>query len=304
MTRVLGIAAALALIMGCFVAASAALAQQENALVSVQWLKNNQQSDNLVILDIRSPRKSKDFYAEGHIEGAVSAPYNIGWRERVDGVIGMLPPLAKISSHIGSLGINNQSHVVIVPFGNSSTDFAAATRIYWTFKVLGHDAVSVLEGGYAAWLSKGQGLSNVPVVSVRQTFTVNYRAILVASENDVKSALAHDVELVDARPSAQFEGKAKSPVVSRAGTLPGAKNLRQSTLYSPRQTRFLSREDVLKSAAEIELSSKDNTIAFCNTGHWASIAWFALSEIAGQENVSLYDGSMTEWTADDQNPVQ
>ncbi|MEM7214259.1 MAG: sulfurtransferase [Pseudomonadota bacterium] len=277
---------------------------QAQPLVQVQWLESRLENEEIVILDIRSPRKSRDFYAEGHIQGAVSAPYNSGWRKTIDGVIGMLPPVDEISSHIGGLGVGNQSHVVIVPFGNSSTDFAAATRVYWTFKVLGHTKVSILEGGYAAWLASGLRLSREPTVLSKQNFVADFQSQLLASEEEVQKSIGANVSLIDARPTAQFEGKAKSPVVARAGTLPKAMNLRQSTLYSPRKARFLTEDEINASTAKIGISSDEKSITFCNTGHWASIAWFALSEISGQENVSLYDGSMAEWTITVDNPIQ
>ena len=68
-----------------------------------------------------------------------------------EGIAGMLPPVDQISNLIGSLGIVNQDHVVLIPYGNSSSKMGTATRIYWTFKVLGHDKVSILNGGMAAY---------------------------------------------------------------------------------------------------------------------------------------------------------
>ncbi|MEM9329695.1 MAG: sulfurtransferase [Pseudomonadota bacterium] len=277
---------------------------QHQPLITVEQLKQSLNDDTLVILDIRSPRKSRNFYEEGHIDGAIAAPYNEGWRATVDGVIGMLPAVPEISDHIGGLGISNDSNVVIVPHGNSSTDFSAATRIYWTFKVLGHDAVSILEGGYAAWLAKGGRLSKKSTTLEPKIFKADFREELVSSEQDVQQSLNDATLLVDARPSAQYLGKAKSPVVKRAGTIPEAVNLRQSTLYDPRNTTFLSQSELKALTHDLSISESGKSITFCNTGHWASIAWFALSEIAGQENVSLYDGSMAEWTEKDSNPVQ
>ena len=62
----------------------------------------------------------------------------------------MLPPVEQISSLIGGLGIDNEDHVLLIPFGTSSSKMGTATRVYWTFKVLGHDKVSILNGGMAA----------------------------------------------------------------------------------------------------------------------------------------------------------
>jgi thiosulfate/3-mercaptopyruvate sulfurtransferase len=46
-----------------------------------------------------------------------------------------------------------------------------------------------------------------------------------------------------------------------------------------------------------------NVISYCNTGHWAANNWFVLSELLGNKNVTLYDGSMVEWTSDISLPV-
>ena len=49
---------------------------------------------------------------------------------------------------------------------------------------------------------------------------------------------------------------------------------------------------------------KKEAVAFCNTGHWAATNWFVLSEILGRKDVTLYDGSITEWTADASRPIE
>jgi len=170
--------------------------------------------------------------------------------------------------------------------------------------VLGHDSVSILDGGYSAWIGQGLGLSDVAILPGRAEFKPEFRPELVASEGDVKRLHIEDVNLVDARPKAQFEGKAKSPVVLRAGTIPGAQNLQQSSLYQAKKAKFTPKLKIDEIFEQREISSQKPTITFCNTGHWASIAWFAMSEIAGHDDVALYDGSMAEWTASDENPVE
>ncbi len=63
-------------------------------------------------------------------------------------------------------------------------------------------------------------------------------------------------------------------------------------------------ETIAALAEGVGLAEDEENIVFCNTGHWASIAWFALSEVAGNKNTAMYDGSMAEWTADPARPVQ
>lgn len=274
-------------------------ADKVTPLVDTKWLQQNLTAKDQVILDVR-PAKN---YAQGHVPGAVSAPYNVGWRKTVDGVIGMLPPEEEITAHIRSLGIDNHEHVVLLPHGNSSTDFGAATRIYWTFKVLGHDKVSILDGGHKAWKVQAGTLSNAVVSVTKGDFEPNLRPELIASEKQVQVALGQNIDFVDARPLGQFQGKSKSPVVKRAGTIPNSKNLIQSKLYDGNVGSFADASKLNKLTDAANLENKRQTIAFCNTGHWASLAWFALSEIQGRANISLYDGSMTEWARNDANRV-
>ena len=48
---------------------------------------------------------------------------------------------------------------------------------------------------------------------------------------------------------------------------------------------------------------KGPVISYCNTGHTAALNWFVLSEVFGRPDVTLYDGSMTDWTQDETRPV-
>ncbi len=269
-------------------------------LVDTEWLTAKLKDESTVILDIRPNRN----YVAGHVPGAVSAPYGRGWRKTVNGVIGMLPPEDEIEAFIQSLGVDNNERVVLLPHGNSSTDFAAATRIYWTFKVLGHDQVSILDGGYKAWIAGYGDMETEATLPEPGTFNAEFRPELVTSQSDVRVALDTSVNLVDARPASQYKGETKSRVVKRLGTIPNASNMVHTNFYDAGNALFSSKSDIDQLSVSNATNTDEKTVTFCNTGHWASIAWFALSEIAGQKNVSLYDGSMTEWAADDANPVQ
>ena len=286
--------------------ASPALAERltDQPLVDAAWLQSNLGNESLVILDVRDPVGNVSAYDAGHIPGAISAPYSTsGWRLEIDGVPGQFPGEEPAAALIGRLGIDNDEHVVIIPRGTDSTEFGSATRVYWTFKVLGHDAVFILNGGARAWETAGGEVTIEAGVAEPTTFTPHFRAELLATTADVQEALKAGVTLVDARPAAQYRGEAKSPVVARAGTIPGAVNIEHSNLYSAENASFADRTLMasLLSSAGIEGGP---VITFCNTGHWGSIAWFALSEVAGLPNVRLYDGSMAEWTADPARPVQ
>ena len=131
-----------------------AFAAPVEPLVTPQWLNENRSKDDVVVLDIRSAIDGGgvEAYLKAHIPGAVHSDYDkAGWRVTRNGVPFMLPTPAELEKLIGETGIDEDSHVVIVPAGVSATDFGSAARVYWTLKVAGHPAVSVLDGGFAAW---------------------------------------------------------------------------------------------------------------------------------------------------------
>ncbi|WP_245986074.1 sulfurtransferase [Azospirillum thermophilum] len=115
---------------------------------------------------------------------------------------------------------------------------------------------------------------------------------------------AGDVPLHDTRAPEQFTGAVKSPQARVPGTIPGAAHLELTAFYSAADHRFQDPDAIRALAAQAGIPADGGPITFCNTGHQASVSWFALSELAGLPGVRLYDGSMSEWTADPAHPVQ
>ncbi|MBS3648469.1 sulfurtransferase [Pseudaminobacter sp. 19-2017] len=282
-----------------------AFADEIRPLVDAEWLKANAGKENVVVLDIRDNVAETDLGDKPYIQDAVVAPYaTAGWRTEVNGIPGMLPPLDQITKLIGDLGIDDDDHVVIVPWGTDSTEFGGATRVYWTFKYLDHDEVSILDGGWRQYDAAGGARSAEPAKPEPAKFSAEPRDDLLATTEQVEAALKQGVKLVDGRPAEQYEGKSKSPVVRANGTIPGAINIEHSKLYSAEYALFARPETVKALTEAVGLGADEKNITFCNTGHWASVAWFGLSEVLGNKNTSMYDGSMAEWTADPARPVE
>lgn len=285
----------------------AAQARDLAPLVSVDWLAGQLDADDLVVIDIRSAIDGGDreAFEAGHIPGAVYSSYTeAGWRRAEGDVVGMLPPVPDLEDLVGSLGIDNDTDVVIVPAGVGSTDFGSAARIYWTFRVLGHDRVAILNGGHRAWAEAGQPVETGWNAPERAEFRADYRPELIANASDVEAATESGIRLVDNRPAEQFGGEDMHPAARAAGTIPGAVNVDQGALVNE-GTAFMVDADTIQALLDqAEVDDNGRTITFCNTGHWAALGWFAMSEIAGYSDVAMYDGSMVEWTQDENRPLQ
>jgi len=275
-------------------------------LVDAGWLKAHLGQPGLVVLDVRqpAPRGPADVFGAGHIPGAVHTDF-AHWRVTENGLPNMLPPVAALERLIGSLGICNGDHVVIVAAGQSAADLANATRVHWTFKVLGHDRVSVLDGGWAAWAADAAN----PVATERaphavKPFAASFRPDLIATLDEVRAkVMAGARTLIDVRPSDQHLGFARTAQVAAAGTLPRAVNLEPEALYDPVARRFALPDEIREEAETASVPREGDLTVFCNTGHLATLGWFALSEVLGNGTVALYDGSMAEWTADPLRPL-
>jgi thiosulfate/3-mercaptopyruvate sulfurtransferase len=282
-----------------------AAASTVTPLVSPQWLKEHLTDPAIVVLDIRSAIDGggAEAYAKGHIPGAVHSDYDkAGWRVTRSNVPFMLPSVAQLEKLIGETGIDEDSHVVIVPAGVHATDFGSAARVYWTLKVAGHPAVSILDGGFAAWTTQPgfpiETRINPPSPKI---FTVTLDENLIATGTDIDAASKSGRgALLDARPASFFAGKEKAPAAKAYGHIPGALSLDSATFYDSTSNRLRPKAELEAIAAAVPSGP---VASYCNTGHWAATNWFVLSELLGRKEVRLYDGSMVEWTADERRPV-
>lgn len=273
-------------------------------LVDAAWAKANAGKAGVVFIDFQP---ATDFM-RGHIPGAVNSNFaKDGWREEraSDKVPDMLAEPSKLAELIGKLGIDNDTHVVMVPPGLNSTDMGIGTRIYWTFKVLGHDKVSLLDGGMATYTKdKANPLETGAAKIAPKTFKVNLRKDMITTAEDVKKAKAAGIPLVDNRPEDQFVGINRHPKATASGTLEGAKNFPNGWMTVNGQGEFRKKAELEKLFKVAGVATQGDQINFCNTGHWASVGWFVSSELMGNKKARMYDGSMTEWTITKAGPVE
>jgi thiosulfate/3-mercaptopyruvate sulfurtransferase len=303
--------AALAVLLPLAAAPAAMAADAVRPLVDAAWLLENNGQDDLVVLDVRNELGggSEAIYKAGHIPGAVYSDYlKSGWRTEIDGVPAQLPRLETLEALIGELGISNDSHVVVVSDGTDALDVSSAARVYWTFKVVGHDRVSILDGGYRAYTADpANPVETGWVDPLPDIFEADFRPELVADRAAVEAAQRAGRPLIDTRPSEYFLGKTRHTWAKRAGTIPGALSLPDHLLVNDGRVADAARgAELLQQLGLAEAGTDEarETIYFCNTGHWSALAWFIQSELLGRKSARVYDGSMVDWTAEPGRPTE
>jgi thiosulfate/3-mercaptopyruvate sulfurtransferase len=281
-------------------------------LVTSEWLadrlrKPDPDAPDPLILDIRSvvDGGGRQAYESAHIPGAIYTDYaSDGWRVTRGMASGLLPEPAALGALLSRIGLTPPRHAIIVSAGKAGGDFSAAARVYWTLKIAGHDNTSILSGGMLAWgrdATRPLEAGPPPVNPPSPPYPVKLAPALRADVGAVERAIAdRTAVLLDSRATSFFQGSAKSPQALRPGRLPGAVQLDHVAAFDPTAMALKPRAELEQLFAAVPATP---VINYCNTGHQAATNWFVLSEVLRRPGVSLYDGSMSEWTEDPDRPV-
>lgn len=239
----------------------------------------------------------------GHLPGARLVDFKNVRMERMLGErkVKFLSPLgAEFEARMQAAGVVADKPIVLVPMGQTISDVDEALRLYWTFKLRGEDHVAVLDGGAAGWLAEGREVQTAQPAPVTGTWKAgtDRPEYAATSEAVAEASEKKTAQLVDARGLPQFFGTAKAPTVDGFGHVAGAKSFAPELLTRAANGALYFHPpkvyEALMRATGIDPQAP--TVAYCNTGHLASGAWFVMSEILRNRGTRLYDGSMSLWT--------
>jgi thiosulfate/3-mercaptopyruvate sulfurtransferase len=276
-----------------------------SALVSADWLAAHLGEPGLVVLDATWAMKGTkptpdELYAQQHIPGARRFDIDL-ISDRASPLPHMLPTPEQFAAEAGMLGISADDLVVTYDAGGMAS---AATRVWWMFRVFGHDRVLVLDGGLPKWLADGHTVeSGTPTAPFPKSFVADFRPHLVRDLHTVKavSELGRET-LVDARAAGRFEGTAPEMWANgRGGHIPTARNLPFTDLIDPVAKTLLPRDRLRAKLTGAGLGAGP-IVASCGSGVTACVIALALNEV-GRPDVAVYDGSWAEWGLHTELPV-
>jgi thiosulfate/3-mercaptopyruvate sulfurtransferase len=274
--------------------APAASGVNEHMLVSPGWLAERLQDPAVVVLHVA--RDEAEFRA-GHIPGARWVPLSSIIVER-EGIPNELPETEALLEVFARAGISDHTQVVV--YGDLGG--LSAARAFFTLDYLGHEHVSLLDGGLETWKAEGRALATETLAVQPAAFTPRPRPERVVDAHWVFARLGNpNYALIDARPTPQFTGE-DAAGLERAGHIPGASNLFwRTTFRSDDDPRLLGPAELRRMFAAAGAAPGRTVVAYCRTGMQASHAYFVLRYL-GYEAV-MYDGSFVEWSRLDGMPV-
>lgn len=247
----------------------------------------------------------RDGYLEAHVPGAAFVDVTHELSDTAVDELFALPSPEALAAAFAAVGVADDTHVVVYDTAGA----AWSTRVWWLLRWIGHDRVSVLDGGLAAWRAAG-----LPVASgaaddeaaraTAATLTARERPELRATlprVADVSTGVAPGV-LVNALDPETFRGEQSVCPYPRRGRIPGSVNLPLFTLLDPATGRFLPEDELRERLRAGGLLGGEPGVTYCGGGIAATLPAFAAFAAAGLE-VAVYDGSLTEWTGDPTRPV-
>jgi len=275
-----------------------------HTLVEAPALAARLGAPSLVVFDCRhdlaKPDYGRDAFAAGRIPYARFLHLDEDLSGAKTGRNGRhpLPAAEEFVALMRRHGVSDTTQVVA--YDDAGGMYAA--RLWWMLRWVGHDAVAVLDGGFAAWRDAALPVStDAPLNLPEGTLSLRAGATSVSAADVLANLTSAAFQVVDARAPDRFRGENETldPV---GGHIPGAVNRFFRDNLAP-DGRF-------KPAAQLaeewraRLGDRPATQVVCQCGSGVTACHNLLAlEVAGLGGARLYPGSWSEWCADPTRPV-
>ncbi|KAK0058916.1 3-mercaptopyruvate sulfurtransferase [Biomphalaria pfeifferi] len=274
-------------------------------LVTVNWLKelvSKGGKSAYRILDgswhvPQAKRDAKKEFQEGHIPGALFFDID-ECADKSRNLPHMMPSVKVFEEYVSNLGINNDTHVIVYD-NNAQFPLFSAQRVWMTFRVLGHEKVSILEGGLPKWIAENGPVTDKIEVVPKGQYKGKFNSKMIKQMADIMNNLkSAEFQVVDARPECRFKGVAPEPRDdTKPGCIPQTINLPFMNTMNVKERSMKSPEELKKVFESAGVDLNKPVVFSCGSGTTACVLALA-SYLLGKENFSIYDGSWTEWYRD------
>ncbi|WP_040725950.1 sulfurtransferase [Thiomicrorhabdus sp. Kp2] len=272
-------------------------------LINASELKEMAKSDDVVIIDTRSP----EAFAIGHIPNAVNIHdiFTFLASSTPEGLDELKSNFAQI---FGAAGLSGKETAVLYE-ESLDTGFGQSCRGYFLLTYMGYEKVKILQGGYQSWVAEGFTASKEPSTPEAKTFPLKDTGnTFMVNKDEVLAALDSDITLLDVRDVDEWIADSSSPYGKdfspRKGRLPGAVWIEWYRMMKPGVTpMFKSPEEILAECKTVGISKDTPVYLYCFKGARASNTLVALKS-AGIDNVKMYFGSWNEWSQDPALPIE
>ena len=276
----------------------------EDPLVDVQWLAARRGAPDVRSIDASmfppgDPRDRRLAHTEARIPGAVFFDIDEISDTSTD-LPHMLASPEKFASRMRRLGVGDGNRIVVY----DQLGLFSAARVWWTFRVMGHTDVVVLDGGLPAWRAAGLEIEDGPPNKLSERhFTARLHLDLVRSLPDMVALVeAGGAGIVDARPAGRFSGQDPEPRAGlRPGHMPGAANVPfLDVLEADRRMKPRAALQAVFDAAHVDTHKP--LVCTCGSGVTASVLALALARL-GRWDAAVYDGSWAQWGGRDDTAI-
>ncbi|MEE8226372.1 MAG: 3-mercaptopyruvate sulfurtransferase [Kiloniellales bacterium] len=274
------------------------------SLVGTGWLAEHLEAPDVRIVDASYylPHEGLDPRAEfeaHHIPGAVFFDID-EIADTTSDLPHMIPPPEKFSARVRKLGLGDGVRIVVY----DQRGIFSAPRVWWTFRLFGHEDVAVLDGGLPKWLAEGRPVEDGPADPSERHFTARTNSFMVRDlDQMVKNLEKGREQVLDARSRARFEGSEAEPRPGlRPGHIPNSRCLPLTELLDPRTQTMLPAKELCRRFEAAGIDMHRPVVTTCGSGVTAAVLALGLS-IAGHKDVAVYDGSWAEWGQPGDTPV-
>jgi thiosulfate/3-mercaptopyruvate sulfurtransferase len=238
-------------------------------------------------------------YAKAHIPGASFIDLLSDLSDTQSPFRFTRPSAASLDRVLSQAGIGS-GHRVIAYSGSSPM---WATRLWWLMRSAGHERVAVLDGGLAKWRAEGRPVCSDPCKYPEATFESNMQESHWASKREVLDAIRDGSTCtINALPRAVHTGETKMGY-ARPGRIEGSENVPFHVLLDPDTGALKPIAELREHFAATGAFDRERAITYCGGGIAATLNALALT-LAGHPNVAVYDGSLSEWSADPEMPME